>query len=149
MTEDFLKKDYDTVESLGDLIKAREGRTSAFSQGVDSVEDIDVDSTPFDPSEELTYPHHHGQSKDQQEGIDVNLMSTPHEGDVTFDWQDSAEEQLPTDPEPSEGMDEVLDTFGFIAADEVDEPESANDLSPEIDPSATYKDRDEYEMGGG
>lgn len=124
MTKDRLKKDYDNVENLSDLIEAREGRDSA--DDVDAMEDIDQEGLPRDAVEELTFPHPHGRAEEEgREGTNVNLMDTPDEKDIGFDWQDSLEEMLPTDPDPSEGMgeDEAIEPLSQIDADELTEPE--------------------------
>ena len=123
MAEDRLRKDYDVVENLGDLIEAREERISDFADSTDAMEDIDVSALPEDPARELSYPHHHGPSKEKRLGIDVELMDTPNEENINFDWQDSAEEMLPTDPEPNEGMgvDEAMDSFSHIEIEDASE----------------------------
>ena len=151
MPEDRLKRDYDTVENLGDLIRAREGRDSAFAQDVDSMEDIDVEALPEDPSAELTYPHHHGATEDQREGLDVDLMDTPHEKEVEFDWQDSVEEQLPTDPYPNEGMgeDDQIESLKDIDPNDLVGPVPSTDISAELSTDATKDEMEEYDLDDG
>ena len=137
--EDRLRKDYDVVENLGDLIAAREERDSAFADDVDAMEDIDLDHLEIDAEKELSYPHKHGPSEDQKLGIDVELMDTPDEHEIEFDWQDSAEEMLPTDPDPEEGMglDTVIEGVSHVSPGEMPEQ------SPEVDTDATPEEYEE------
>lgn len=119
--EDRLRKDYDVVENLGDLIAAREERDSAFADDVDAMEDIDLDHLTVDPDVELTYPHKHVASEDHKLGLDAELMDTPDVKNVEFDWQDSAEEMLLTDPDPNEGVgdESVIESYSFVLPDDV------------------------------
>lgn len=126
MTKDRLRKDYDDVENLSDLIEAREERDSASADDVDAMEDIDSSGLPTDAVDELTWPHPHGISEEEgSEGTNVNLMDTPDEKDIGFDWQDSLEEMLPTDPEPDEGMgeDAIIEPLTHVEAAELPESE--------------------------
>ncbi len=133
MPEDRLRRNYDTVENLGDLIKAREERDSAFADDVDAVDDIDVARLPADPGRELGRPHRHGPSDEQREGIDVELMDTPNEKEVEFDWQDSVEEMLPTDPSADEGMgaDGALESLAHVRPAELEGPVPSLETSGE------------------
>jgi hypothetical protein len=107
MAEDRLRRDYDTVENLSDIIEAREERDSAFADDIDAMDNADMEAIPRDEVEELTWPHPRTKSEEYgREGINTGLMDTPREGEIGFDWQDSAEEMLPTDPDPGEGMGE-------------------------------------------
>ncbi|MCL6519824.1 MAG: hypothetical protein K6T99_08325 [Armatimonadetes bacterium] len=145
--EDRLKRDYDIVENLSDLIEAREERESAFVDDVDSLDDINLDNLPFDPEEELSYPHHHGPSEEERLGLDVELMDTPDESQIEFDWQDSAEEMLPTDPPADEGMEEpdIIKRLSQVDPLELIGPIPSTDVSPEADTAATEEEAEEYE----
>ncbi len=136
--EDRLHKDYDVVENLGDLIKAREERDSAFADSVDAMEDIDLDHLEFDAGRELSYPHRHEPSEEEKLGLDVDLLDTPDERQVEFDWQDSVEEMNPTDPEPSEGMglDDVIEGISHVGAGDLLGPVPSTQFSPETDTAA-------------
>jgi len=123
--EDRLRKDYDVVENLGDLIAAREERDSAFADDSDAVEDIDLDHLEVDENQELTYPHKHKPSKDHKLGIDIELMDTPNERDMEFDWQDSADQMLATDPDPNAGMDDEIMVEGVTYVSPGDVPEQS------------------------
>ncbi|HUV04813.1 MAG TPA: hypothetical protein VMX94_06870 [Armatimonadota bacterium] len=152
MAEDRLRRDYDSVENLGDLIEAREERDSAFADDVDAAEDIDDAKLPRDPVDELTRPHPRGRSEEEGSlGINVDLMSTPDEKDVGFDWQDSAEEMLPTDPESSEGMgaDEAIESLAHTAPADLLAPAPPVEVSPETDTAATKAEEKEYELDNG
>lgn len=151
MAEDRLKKDYDLVENLDDLITAREDRVSAFADDVDGMEDITDEDLPVDASEQLTWPHPKTRSQEYgREGINVDLMDTPSEQEIEFDWQDSAEEMLPTDPEPNEGMgaDDTIESVAHLEATDLVGPAPSVDISPELDTAAT-EDEEKYEMDGG
>ena len=104
MPKDRLKRDYDNVENLDDLIQAREERDSASADSVDAMEDIETAGLPVEAVDELTFPHPRHHPEDDRLGLNVNLLDTPDNKDIGFDWQDSAEEMLPTDPEPNEGI---------------------------------------------
>ena len=91
MADKITDEDYDTVENLGDLIKARRDRDSDISADIDGMPDADVSEVDMDVDKELGRPHHHGPSKDHVLGLDASLMDTPHERDINFDWQDSAD----------------------------------------------------------
>jgi len=151
MAEDRLRKDYDVVENLDDLIKAREERESAFADDVDAMDDIPVSRVPLDPVEELTRPHRHGPSEEERLGIDVELMGTPDESEIEFDWQDSVEEMLPVDPHPDEGMgaDEFIESAAHVEAADLTGPLPSVDVSPEADTAATEAEREEYDIDGG
>ena len=151
MAEDRLKKDYDVVENLGDLIKAREERTSAFADDIDAMDDIDLDHLPFDAADELKQPHSHGPSEEEQMAIDVELMGAPKEKEVEFDWQDSAEEMLPTDPESSEGMgdDEAVEQLARVDPADLAGPVPSVEIGSETATAATKAEKEEYEMNGG
>jgi len=152
MSEDRLRRDYDSVENLSDLIEAREERDSAFADDLDAAEDINHAKLPRDAVDELTRPHPRGRSEeDGCLGINVDLMSTPDEKDVGFDWQDSAEEMLPTDPESSEGMgaDEAIESLAHVAPTELLGPVPSVEVSPEMDTAATEAEKEEYEIDGG
>lgn len=124
MTEDRLKKDYDLVENLGDLIKAREERESAFSDDLDAMDDIALDSVSIDAQDKLTVPHPRSRAEDDRLGLGGYLMGTPDERDVEFDWQDSVEEMLPADPETEEGMgeDSLVEPLAHVAPGELAGP---------------------------
>lgn len=149
--DDRLHKDYDVVENLGDLIKAREERDSAFSDSVDAMEDIDLDHLEFDAERELSYPHKHEPSDDEKLGLDVELMDTPTEREIEFDWQDSVEEMNPTDPEPSEGMglDEVVEGISHVGAGDLLGPVPSTEFSAETDTAATPDEYEQMETDGG
>jgi hypothetical protein len=151
MAADRLHKDFDRVENLDDLIEAREERDSAFSDDVDGMPDADVSGVDIDVSHELGYPHHHGPSKDQKEGLNVELMDTPKERDVEFDWQDSVEEMNATDPEPDEGMgeDTVLRALGQVDAADLVGPVPSTDIGAETATAATKEEKEEYDLDGG
>lgn len=140
--EDRLRKDYDVVENLGDLIAAREERDSAFADDVDALEDIDLDHLEIDAGEELSYPHKHEPSEDERLGLDVELMDTPSEREVEFDWQDSAEEMLATDPDPNEGMglDAEVEAASRVSPFEAPGPVPSNEVSPETDTGLTAEE---------
>lgn len=82
----------DEIINLYDLIEAREERTSAFADDIDGVED--VRRTDVDVDDALVFPHNH---KRESKAPDIDLLDTPHEEDVGFDYQDSSEEMLPSD----------------------------------------------------
>lgn len=148
--EDRLKRDFDLVENLSDLIEAREERDSAFADSVDGMEDIEEEGLPIDPVQELTFPHPHSRSEEEGRlGINVNLMDTPDENEVEFDWQDSVEEMLPTDPEPSEGMgeDAIIESVAHVEPLDLAGPTPSVDVSPDIDTAATPDELQEYEIG--
>jgi hypothetical protein len=123
MAEDRLRRDYDNVENLKDLIHAREERESAFADDVDAMEDVQIREVPVDPVEELTWPHPFRHNEDERLGLDVELMDTPSDKDEGFDWQDSAEEMLTTDPLANEGMgeDEAIEAISYIDQNDLDE----------------------------
>lgn len=151
MTEDRIYKDYDRVENLADLIEAREERDSAFADSVDAMEDLDTSALPEDPMSELVFPHHHGPSEDELLGIDVKLLDTPDERDIGFDWQDSAEEMLPTDPDANEGMgvDDILESFAHVDPSDLPGPVPSTEYSPETDTAATEEEKIKYDLDGG
>ena len=151
MAEDRLKKDYDIVENLDDLIEAREERDSAFSDSVDAMQDIDVSKLPDDPNFELTRPHHHKPSEEEQLGIDVELMDTPDENQIEFDWQDSVEEMLPTDPDPSEGMGEdgTISALGHMGATDIAGPVPSVEVGSETGTDYTKEEKEEFNLDGG
>lgn len=150
MPEDRLRKDYDTVENLGDLIKAREERDSAFADDVDAMDDIDVARLPADPGKELGRPHRHGPSEEERLGIDVELMDTPNEKEVEFDWQDSVEEMLPTDPPADEGMgaDGAMQSLAHVEPGDLAGPVPSLETSGETGTAATKEEEKEYELDG-
>lgn len=124
MAEDRLKKDFDEVENLSDLINAREERESAISDDLDGMKDFDTSKLPVDPNQELTWPHPRTQSdEDGRLGLNVDLMDTPDESQVEFDWQDSVEEMLSTDPLEDEGMGEdgAMSDVGHTGRDDLPE----------------------------
>lgn len=152
MPEDRLKRDFDLVENLTDLIDAREERTSAFADDVDAMEDVEEEGMPRDPVQELTFPHPHGQAEeDGRLGINVELMDTPNQKEVEFDWQDSAEEMLPTDPDPSEGMGEdgAIESISHVEATDLMGPVPSVEYSPEMDTAATEEEQEGFEIDGG
>ena len=152
MSEDRLRRDYDNVENLSDLIEAREERDSAFADDVDAAEDIDDAKLPRDAVDELTRPHPHGRSEEEGRlGINVDLMGTPDEKDIEFDWQDSVEEMLPTDPESSEGMgaDEAIESLAHVAPADLVGPVPSVETGPETDTAATEAEEEEYGIDGG
>jgi len=151
MKEDRLKKDYDTVENLGDLIEAREGRDSAFSQDIDGVPDADVSDLTLDVQKELSRPHKHGQTEEQRLGIEIELLDTPEEKEIEFDWQDSAEEMLPADPGAEEGMgaDQVIESLAHVEPTELVEPVPSEEVSPELGSAAAAEEEEKYEPDGG
>ena len=152
MPEDRLHKDYDRVENLSDLIEAREERDSPFGDDQDAMEDIDLSKSKADPQKELGYPHHHDKpSEDHVLGIDVELMDTPNEKEIEFDWQDSVEEMLPTDPPPDEGMgaDDALEALAHIDPNELEGPVPSSELHAETSTAATEEEKAEYELDGG
>ncbi|MDI6827143.1 MAG: hypothetical protein QME62_01520, partial [Armatimonadota bacterium] len=105
------------------------------------------DNLPFDPERELSYPHHHGPTEEERLGIDVELMGTPDEDQIEFDWQDSVEEMLPTDPLADEGMGEpdVIKQLSQVDPLELVGPIPSTDVSPEVDTAATEEEEEEYE----
>jgi hypothetical protein len=148
--DDRLKRDFDLVENLSDLIEAREERDSAFADSVDGMEDIEEEGLPVDPVEELTFPHPHTRAEEEGRlGINVNLMDTPDDNQIDFDWQDSVEEMLPTDPEPSEGMgeDAIIESIAHVEPMDLLGPVPSVDVSPELDTAATPEEMEEYEIG--
>lgn len=151
MTSDRWHKDFDEVENLGDLIEAREERDSAFSDDVDGKPDADVSDVDIDVSHELGHPHHHGESEDQKLGLNTELMDTPKERDIEFDWQDSVEEMLPTDPEPDEGMgmDATIRAISTVDIGDLAGPTPSTDVSGTTDTDATEKEEEEYGLDGG
>lgn len=148
---DRLKQDYDLVENLDDLIEAREERTSAFADGTDAVEDIDLEHLPFDEEKELTRPHRHKPSEEEKLGIDVELLDTPNEREVEFDWQDSAEEMLPTDPDPDEGMgaDAEIESLAHVGPTDLVGPVPSVEPGSETDTAATPEELEELGRNGG
>ena len=147
MAKDRLYKDYDNVENLSDLIEAREERDSASADDVDAMEDIDATGLPVDAVDELTWPHPHGRSEEEGRlGTNVNLMDTPDEKEIEFDWQDSVEEMLPTDPAPSEGMgaDEIIETLAHVEAAELAGPVPSTEISSEMSTAATEAEKEKY-----
>ena len=148
--EDRLRKDYDVVENLGDLIAAREERDSALADSVDAMEDIDLDHLEIDPQDELSYPHKHEPSEDHKLGTDVELLDTPNEKEVEFDWQDSVEEMNPTDWESNEGMgrDDVIEGMAHVAPGDVVGTVPSVDMSPETDTGATSGEYEDIQADG-
>ena len=152
MPQDRLHKDYDEVENLSDLIKAREGRDSAFADDVDAMDDIDLSKSPVDPQQELGYPHHHDiPSEDHVLGIDVELLDTPNEKEIEFDWQDSVEEMLPTDPSANEGMgeDNAIEVLAHVDPTELAGAVPSADVDAETSTAATKEEEAEYDLDGG
>jgi hypothetical protein len=152
MSEDRLRRDYNTVENLKDIIPAREERESAFSDDVDAMEDIDYNGIPRDPSVQLTYPHPRTQGdEDGALGINVDLLGTPDDNTIEFDWQDSAEEMLPTDPDPSEGMgeDTAIDAVSYVSAEDIAGPVPSIEEGKETGTAATREEMEEYGIEGG
>lgn len=148
---DRLKQDYDLVENLDDLIEAREERTSAFADGTDAMKDVDLEHLPFDEEEELGRPHHHKPSEEEKLGIDVELLDTPSKKQVEFDWQDSAEEMLPADPEADEGMgaDTQIESLAHVGPTDLIGPVPSVEPSPETDTAATPEELEELGTDGG
>lgn len=91
--KDRLKKDEDTIENLEDLIDAREERKKQFGEDIDSLQE-DLEVPDVDPDHALTFPHPKDKHGSHQE---PELMDTPKEEDVGFDFEDSTREMLPTD----------------------------------------------------
>lgn len=151
MASDRWHKDFDKVENLSDLIKAREERDAAFSDDIDGMPDADVADVDIDVSHELGHPHHHGPTQDQKEGLNVDLMDTPKERDVEFDWQDNVEEMNPTDPEPDEGMgmDKAIGALGEVDVGDLVGPVPSTEPSGETDTAATDEEKEEYNLDGG
>jgi hypothetical protein len=151
MTADRLHKDFDRVENLDDLIEARGERDSALSDDVDGMPDADVSGVDIDVSHELGHPHHHGPSKDQAEGLNTELMDTPKERDIGFDWQDSAEEMNATDPEPDEGMgeDAAIRAIGQIDVGDLVGPVPSTEIVADTATDATEEEKVEYGLDGG
>jgi hypothetical protein len=149
--EDRLRKDYDVVENLGDLIAAREERDSAFADDVDALEDVDLDHLEIDASEELSQPHKHEPSEDEKLGLNVELLDTPSEREIEFDWQDSAEEMLATDPDPNEGMgfDSDIEAVSYVSPADVMGPVPSTEVSPETDTASTAEEFEETQLDGG
>lgn len=149
MPEDRLHKDYDQVENLSDLIKAREERESAFADDLDAMDDIDLSKSKVDPQKELGYPHHHDiPSEEHKLGIDVELMDTPNEKEIEFDWQDSVEEMNATDPRPEEGMgeDNALEVLAHFDTGELAGEVPSTDVDAETSTAATKEEETEYEI---
>ncbi|MCX6375968.1 MAG: hypothetical protein NTU88_08065 [Armatimonadetes bacterium] len=146
MADKITDEDFDTVENLGDLIKARRDRDSAISADVDGMPDADVADVDVDANKELSQPHHHGPTEDERLGLDVVLMDTPDEKNINFDWQDSAEEMQATDPLPDEGMgdDEAVEELREVDLVEIIEPESSAEPEEETDTTV-----EEFELDGG
>ena len=138
--------EFDEVENLDDLIEARSDRASSISADIDGMPDADVTGIDIDVDKELSQPHHHGPTKDERLGLDVVLMDTPDEKNIGFDWQDSAEEMLPTDPLPDEGMgdDEAVEELREVDLVEIIEPESLVESEEETDSTV-----EEFELDGG
>lgn len=151
MAEDRTKKDYDNVENLKDIIRAREERVSAFADDVDAMEDVDLDHVPIDPVEELTFPHPGHNAPDGSQAIDTELFANPDDKEVEFDWQDNAEEMLPPDPEANEGMgdDDALHTLGHVDPNELLGPIPSVEYGSETSTAATEEEREEYGLDGG
>jgi len=116
--------EFDEVENLDDLIEARSDRASSISADIDGMPDADVTGIDIDVDKELSQPHDHKPSEDERLGLNVELMDTPDERDIGFDWQDSAEEMLSTDPSPDEGMgeDEAIEELKELDLVEIVEP---------------------------
>jgi len=151
MPQDRLHKDYDEVENLSDLIKAREGRDSASADDVDAMDDMDLSKSSVDP-QELGYPHHHDiPSEDHVLGIDVELLDTPNEKEIEFDWQDSVEEMLPTDPSANEGMgeDNAIEALAHVDPTELAGAVPSADVDAETSTAATKEEEVEYELDDG
>jgi hypothetical protein len=149
---DRLHKDYDNVENLSDLIRARSERVSAESDDTDAMEDTNPEGLALDPSDQLTYPHPHTRSdQEAAEGINVELMGTPGENEIGFDWQDSVEEMLPTDPDASEGMgldSEMAGMEGFDTGN-ITGSTFISDKEQETDITATKEEKEELGTDGG
>jgi hypothetical protein len=149
MPEDRLHKDYDNVENLSDLIEAREERDSALADDLDAMEDIDLSQSKVDPQLELGYPHHHDKpSEEHSLGIDVELMDTPNEKEIEFDWQDSVEEMQPTDPSPNEGMgaDDAMEALAHPDEIELTGPVPSAEVDAETGTAATREEEAEYDI---
>lgn len=152
MAEDRLRRDYDTVENLDELIDAREERDSAFTDDIDGMPDAHLDNIPIDPNKELTFPHTKTLSDEEgAEGINVDLMDTPDENEVEFDWQDSVEEMLPTDPPADEGMGEdgIITAIGHLEPTDISGPASSAEIDADTSTDATDEEKEEYGLDGG
>lgn len=155
MAEDRLKRDFDLVENLDDLIDAREERESAFADDIDGMSDANSEGLPVDANTELTWPHPRTHAdEDGAEGINVELLGTPDEGEIEFDWQDSVEEMLPTDPEPNEGMgaDATLESIAHVEATDLAGPVPSTDfgeLTATDFSEEESEDESTYELDGG
>ena len=91
--KDRLRKDYDDIENLDDLIDARDEHRDEFGEDIVSLEE-DWEIPNVDPDHALTFPH----PKDKHpKRLEPKLLDTPDKEDVGFDYQDSNEEMLPTD----------------------------------------------------
>jgi hypothetical protein len=133
------------VFNLEDIIENREERRSAFADDVDNQDDIKIPDD-IDVDDALTFPHPHVHRK-KDEIKDLELMDTPREDDIDFDYDDSVEEALPTDYEShyndaisTEATDdedavieEIIDHAGDVyTADLLDEDEMIEPLPPKF-----------------
>lgn len=78
-------------------------------------------------------------------------MDTPDEKDIAFDWQDSVEEMLPTDPPVREGMgdDAAIEAAAHIEPIELPGPVPSTEYSPETDTDATEREKQKYGLDDG
>jgi hypothetical protein len=142
------------VDNLNDLIRAREERRSALSDDVDGMED--VQSTDVDVDDALTFPH--PKQNHEETTPSVELMDTPREEDVGFDYDDSEAEMLPSEyTEPYSEMttthltddeeelaEEQVGELGEVSADdfadgsiEIETPEQGGPRGAEVEETGT------------
>ncbi|MHB1001006.1 MAG: hypothetical protein ACYC27_17325 [Armatimonadota bacterium] len=152
MADDRTYQDYDYVENLEDIIEARIERDSQFADDTDAMEDVDTDHLPIDPNVQLTYPHPKTRSdEDGRLGINVELADTPKDKEVEFDWQDNAEEMLPTDPPPNDGMgdDGSIEAMSHVSATDVTGPAPSVEYGSETATDATEEEKKIFGLDGG
>ena len=95
MKNDRLRKNYDDIDNLKDVVDAHSGQTSHIGQDLDSFEsDIDIPED-IDVDEALTFPH---PKHKHQEEKDIVLMDTPDPDGADDDQDDwMRQEFLPSD----------------------------------------------------
>ena len=105
MKNDRLRKNYDDIDNLKDVLKAHSGQTSHIAQDIDSFEsDIDIPED-IDVDEALTFPH----PKHKKAEEEVVLLGSPDPTGADEDQDDwMHQEFLPSDY--SEGFDEMIST---------------------------------------
>lgn len=132
MKEDRLRKDYDEIHNLDDIIDAHDERTSHMTGDIDSLqEDIEIPED-LDVDEALTFPH----PKHKKKVEDVELMSTRHKEDIDQTWEASDQDIQHSDYE--DHYDDATDTYATDNMDEVYE-EQVHDMG-EMTPDDLYNE---------